>query len=79
MPMESALMFVWYVFSIKLQLLKICNCLLITLHLLALYDNVLTNRRLSEFKLTLIYAYGFKKTHTIETNNRIEIYSELFT
>ena len=52
--------------------------LLLTLHLIDLYDTELYNRRPREFKLTLIHAYEFMQTHKIEKNHIIEIYSELF-
>ena len=66
MPVERVLMFVWCVFSIWIQLLKICNWLLSILHWLDFYGTVLNNKRLRAFKLTWVLAYVYRQPHKIK-------------
>ena len=79
MAVHIILTFIWCVYSICVELLKIWTWLLLSLHLIDLYDTELYNRRPREFKLTFIHAYEFKQTHRIEKKYIIKIYSELFT
>ena len=66
MSLDIALMFVWCMYCIWIQLLLIRHWLLPTLYSIDLYDTALDNKHPREFRLTLIQTYEHKQTYEIE-------------